>query len=239
MKAAFLYCFMWFAFMNAVAQSHPEPLAHPYLLESDSLLPPLPPPNLYLKTNLFSLTEPDMAATLAIEYRRNKKQAYQLEAGYIFLDALEEGTDLKHSGGFRLKPEWRFYTPGSPRKRTHYANYWAVEAIVKAVYNRSNHFVGRHCSSGNCAYFQEMDYRTTRNVVGIGGKMGREAYIGQEARRVVFDFYAGLGVRYRWLNNSLPPDANWQDDHIFLSILRPTLFLPYLSAGLKIGWRVK
>lgn len=240
MKVTLLLFVLWFTVYSARAQSGENTvLMRENIYPIDSLSPPIPPPNLYLKTNLFSLTEPDMAVTLAFEYRKSNEQSFQVEAGYIFLDALEEHEGMKHSNGFRIKPEWRFYTPGSPAKHSHYANYWALESIIKAVYNKFNRFVGRDCGSGACAYYQEMDYGTTRNVVGVGGKVGRESYIGQESKRVIVDFYAGLGVRYRWRNNSLPSDAHRPDPRGLIRIDRPTGFLPYISAGVKIGWRVK
>ncbi len=80
----------------------------------DTLAPPVPPPNFYLKTNLFSLIEPDQAITLSAEYRRNIRVAYQLEAGYIYMDNLQENTGTwLRTYGYRLKPELRFYTPGN------------------------------------------------------------------------------------------------------------------------------
>lgn len=207
---------------------------------ADTLTPPVSPPNFYLKTNLFSLIEPDQAVTLSAEYRRNIRVAYQLEAGYIYMDNLQENTGTwLNTYGYRLKPEFRVYTPGNLLNAAHFVNYWAIEAIFKEVINELNGFVGRDCGTNGCAYNQQMTYHTTRRVMGAGGKIGWEIYIGRNTKRIIIDSYLGLGVRYRWKFNDQPADATIMESRGWFHFDLPSGLYPYLAAGAKIGVRVR
>lgn len=226
-----------FLVLYIIALLWPAPL--PAQREKDTLAPPMAPSNLYLKTNLFSLAEPEEAVTLSVEYRLNINTAVQLEGGYIFRDNTGNTNYLVHSGGYRFKPELRFYTRGKPSMRYHYMNYWAVEAVIKGVTDEKSEFVGRLCGLGGCAYDQKMTWHVNREVWGIGGKAGRETYLDPRAKRIILDIYAGAGVRYRRVLNDLPPDAKNLESPRFFEINTGPVFYPYIILGIKAGVRVK
>jgi hypothetical protein len=70
--------------------------------------------------------------------------------------------------------------------------YTAFELLYKRVNFNQEANVGRECEEGRCNYFEIVRYKVLRNVVGYHLKIGGQALI---EKRVVLDFYTGLGFR--------------------------------------------
>ena len=201
-----------------------------YLQAQDSLFVRENSNSAILKFNHLSLLDPLSSIQFALEYRLGKKISLQHEAGYITRILYNEGS-VKNRRGLRLRNEVRFYLQQKGSRME--GLYLTPEFLfIYQEYTRRSSF-GMGCEdSFDCDYYQWMNYDVQKQVYAIHPKVGFQSIY----RRLVADFYAGIGFRHvRVRNINKPPNAF--DDEFFSGPKREGNYdLPSLSLGFKIGF---
>jgi hypothetical protein len=190
-----------------------------------------------VKFSLLSLLDPVSSVQFAVEHQLGRKTALQHEAGVIMpLNDIE--TKIRSQYGVRLRNELRLYlTPRGERLR---GLYLAPEFLFLYYKGMRSQVVGRDCGDwGNCAFFENVDYTTQKQVYAFTQKMGVQEFIGQ---RFVFDFYWGLGLRHVRVREPDKPDngmfMGWAERGSIFRKQHGNITLPNLSLGFKLGYLI-
>ena len=203
-------------------------------------------PVLLLKFAPLSLLDLDNTFQAGVEYGLADRWSVQTEVGWGTSQANFSLSKSRRSDRpqavWRVRSEIRRYfspfvaTSSSPRF------YVALEVFYKRVNARQRTNVGRDCDRGNCAYFEDMQLRTEKNVMGSHYKAG---YQRRMSGRFFLDAYLGFGWRFIFIKApNLPGDAFFPEDQgdIILGV-RPVYPGKYrlfsASLGLKVGYLIR
>ncbi|WP_460981911.1 hypothetical protein [Spirosoma fluminis] len=224
------------------------------VLAQDSTLTYQRPARLILKVVPLALLDADPTWSGAAEIRTGQRTSVQAEFGYGRPSWNNPGFSFQHAGTWRIKAEWRVYTG---RYRTNLSkniriyttyplgNYFAFEAYTKLlnVWHNWSDLPGRNPTLPAEVRPQ---YQTLirRNSLSLSIKFGRQfgwTTTPQQGRaRVLWDVYAGLGVRLVNQDNS----GNWSEPGYTESFTgmfnrfnaNGLRVAPNVSAGVKLGF---
>lgn len=186
-------------------------------------------PRHMLKFSFLSLADPSyQSVQFAFEYRLKNNIYLQHEAGYIFgiSDLSWYDDDFESEGGLRFRSELRTYF-NLHRTDMRFKYYFAPEVLFIYVTAKNLDFRGVNCTGGGCDYYRVMRTKDSKHVLGTHFKIG-----GQRIFRGIgmgFEYYAGLGVRYRWFESGSIPD------HVLWNTATNEI-QPSLVVGVKVGW---
>jgi len=153
-----------------------------------------------IKWNPFAMVDFTPAAQFSYEYPFGLNRTIQHEIGFIshtvnpFL-AFNDNLDIT---GVKLKTEIRYYT-GQGRGPGDF--YIAPELSYKFYSNKSTDWFTRYDGS----YEQLLDYKGDRHVAGANLKFGSIIYV--KNIPLVWDYFIGFGIKYRYVTSNLPEDA--------------------------------
>ncbi len=97
---------------------------------------------------------------------------------------------------WRLRTEVRLYTEGNATRPVGF--YVAGETMYRRSNWSGQTSVGRECEDGVCAYFEITPYTIHKDVLAFHGKAGYQLATWE---RLLFDLYAGVGMRYVWVHS--------------------------------------
>lgn len=149
--------------------------------------------------HLFDL---DNGLSFAFEKQYSEKKSWQVEAGYghssaNFWIALSEdfngNTDFKGFNNFRLRGELRKYLAGNKNTMPE-GSYYAFELMSKYVFKNSDIEIGRDPIGGVAQYFERVNGRISKIVVGSHFKLGKQFYF-DDSQLWLIDVFAGIGFR--------------------------------------------
>jgi hypothetical protein len=191
-----------------------------------------------LKVAPLSLFDPDNTVQIAAERMLGSNHAVQAEFGYGW-----QGLNLWNMSNsryndrqvWRARIEYRYYLRGSGP----IGQYVAFDGFFKQINARENGAFGVGCETGPCQYYQLYANSVQKNVIGGHIKFGRQTALADG--RVLFDFYVGLGLRYRFISAPDRPEGAYRYQSYgfdpFNSFYEPR---PPLTAsiayGIKIGY---
>ena len=209
-------------------------------------LPPKPPPPPTPAMQLHSLKarlQPlgllnflDMNITGGLEYVYAKKKSVSIDLGYVFASGRpsQNNSGLSPAVGFIGRLAHRFYLSENDA--------WFIDADITARttrYNDGEQWVDRGVVNGVPAYQELMQVYSRFNAVILECKGGRFAYIASSGKST-FEYWIGLGVRYRNFYAILPDDAVIPDEGLAL-FTRPygSAWLPSLSVGGRFTFTIR
>ncbi|MBC7919674.1 MAG: DUF3575 domain-containing protein [Ferruginibacter sp.] len=202
-------------------------------------------PLLLLKFAPLSLLDLDNTFQAGIEYGLANRWSVQTEVGYgtsqtNFLLSRSRRRS-RPQAVWRIRSEIRRYFNPLVAAAPSLQLYVALEVFYKRVNLPRQTTVGRDCDQGNCAYFEDVQFRVEKDVLGSHYKVGFQQGM---SGRLFLDAYVGLGWRFVFVKApDLPGDAFFPDDRsIFLPNINPTHPGKYrllsTSLGLKVGYLI-
>jgi hypothetical protein len=209
--------------------------------------------HLILKIAPLTMFDIDNTFQLAIEHRLAKNSRWTLseEFGYGTGNA-QVWRQLNYYGPFRenyrARIEARRYRKDKPLFT---GVYTAYELFYKQINDRISRNAGRECESGNCNYFEKIDYGASKYVLGGNIKIGSQVRIRNEMKNksnFIFDFYVGLGLRMKMIDHEYDEFIG-NDTWVFgnsASIYSSSDFgykdrtyvIPNIAFGIKLGYIV-
>lgn len=151
--------------------------------------------NAILKLNLIAAADVNTFPTLQLAYEKQvaKYISLQGEAGYQQYSFFKNDTSFVHPSGFKANVELRFYniTPMRGRQQEQPANLTGLYAAVNLFYRQSK-------DNRALLYYHKSDsiplkdyFYGTKKVFGANALLG---YQHDVSKRLVLDFYAGIGI---------------------------------------------
>ncbi|HEU4470300.1 MAG TPA: hypothetical protein VFR58_04390 [Flavisolibacter sp.] len=185
----------------------------------------------YTKAISFSplaLAQIDFTMMLGAEYRLRPGFSLYTDAGYIFSSAyLTDGGNSRGASGFIIRPAARFYLRGRS------LFYLQPQVFYKQVTHRLHDWLGKNCVEGVPAFEQLQDFRYRRQAYGFNGVVGALVPLSRRDR-VFFDFYLGLGVRYKKNAVVKEPNCCFDRGGFVTTINRDEGSFPSIPAGVKL-----
>ncbi len=220
----------------------------------DSIIIYQRPAPVILKVVPLVLLDADPTLSGALEVRTGKRTSIQAEFGYGRPNWNNPSFAYQHAGTWRIKTEWRVYTrhyrmnaKRNIRIQTTYplGNYWAIEAYTKLL-NVWHDWSEIPKPNPSTPTEPQVQHRTLirRNSLSLSIKFGRQVgWTGTQEQgraRVLWDVYAGLGLRLIDQNN----DGNWPVagyTNSFTGIFNRFntngyILAPNVSLGIKLGF---
>jgi hypothetical protein len=148
-----------------------------------------------ISTNFVSLQEPEAGPSLSVEYKVNKRLGFSVEGTALLFSLYnvwetQQVNDFNHfKGGFRIRPEVRFYMPGK------YKFYFSGQFLYKRSTVDEDYIVDKY------SYSQLVTVPVTREVSGFTPKIGFQTFI---RSGVLFELSAGFGAQYRSYHQKVP-----------------------------------
>lgn len=215
--------FILIILINLAIKSHAQ-----VLKDSVKALPSVGLPQYALKFSFLSLADPSyQSVQFAFEYQLKDNLYLQHEVGYIYgltgLSWYQE--DFECTGGVRFRSELRNYF-NLHRTDMKFKYYFAPEILFILVSAQNLDFKGVNCADGGCDYFQLQRTRDKKYVTGAHFKIGGQSFFNWFG----FEYYAGLGVRYKWYDSRAQPNG------ILDFASSENEILPSVVLGVKIGW---
>ncbi|ASZ11752.1 hypothetical protein KTO58_16170 [Chitinophaga pendula] len=146
-----------------------------------------------ISTNLVSLMEPDGGFSIAVERRMSLRWAMVVEGTLI---TYSTGSMPTPFAAFRIRPEVRHYFKGRVGK---YKGFVGLELLYKQVSN-DEEALSAHPGLPGQELPVPVRYTRERRSAGAAMKVGMQLYFDRQ-KRVLFEMYAGLGLKYRWLDD--------------------------------------
>jgi hypothetical protein len=184
-----------------------------------------------------------------IEIKLSDRLAWYNEFGSKYRKAYFEWSDTSFikSSGFKVKSEIRYYFPnqfGEEKK----------SKLMNGVYLSANVFYNRDFYNSAIRYYANKDttvetldnFSVKKKVFGINLAIGKQQII---AKHLVIDFYGGLGIRFRNIENfhrEYNPDKDlivptvdltYQGIKSIIDTNEGTHCMPNLTAGFRIGYQ--
>lgn len=193
----------------------------------------LPKGTLLLRFNPLGLIDfTDQNISTGVEYRFKDKWSAAVDAAYIFRS--NNIQNLQSSKGFIIRPAVRKYFS---RQLNHYLE---AELHYKYVANTIEDWVDRGVVNGTAAYEEYTKFRFTKQVAGLQVKMGVQESLVQK-KWLWIEVYVGLGVRKKWQDTHLPPDASYTFlQRMFNDDLnRKDAVFPVFPGGVRLLFKIK
>jgi hypothetical protein len=195
-------------------------------------------PEVWVQFNPFNLAEPETLVAFTGLYRPSSNWGFALDAGiYVAENFGEKSLPL---GGFRLRPEVKFYLDNGKGKRN--ILYFSLQGLIKVAKAPVQDFITVTDAAGNPLYQQLIEYKERKTVVGTHINFGGEILL-DKAKRVMLDIYGGVGVRKKQ-TKAISVPAGIDASQISVRDRQPFftqtgIVLPSLTLGLKISYRIK
>jgi hypothetical protein len=136
------------------------------------------------------LLGPDYTLTLGYEQRLNENIIIFPELGYIIGSShLRSSSDVRHTWGFQFRPSVKILVN---RKKTFYLQ---PQLFYKRVDHRLYDWLGKDCVDEVPSYEELKDFTFRRKAYGFNAIAG--VMLPNRSRKLIFDFYWGLGVRFK------------------------------------------
>lgn len=196
---------------------------------------------LRISTNLVTLREPDGGVSLALEYRYKKNWGVLMEGTWIFIDEKADynvrGKYTPMAKGFRIRPEIRYYMPGS---RHVYKLFFGQEISYKRVSYLEEWItpVTSDPRGWGVDYEQISAYEKVKNIYGTSGKVGCQLFFDKQ-HKFMIEFYIGLGLRYKDVafKNKVPPAGSYlENNSSYLGDTPETGWDINIPMGIKVGY---
>lgn len=186
---------------------------------------------------VIGLTNPSIETVY--ERRTGNRFSTQLMASYLLPNVLETSNDFSQNvKGFRLSVEEKFYV----KKSAPYGPYLSLEFdYLNNRYNSISNFEeqnGQAKSPDNFEYYSDV-FGIKKQTYNLNFKLGHQLI----NRKLVFDFYAGLGLRYkntRHFDRINPDDKMEMPRHpnvYYMANLEGKRLTISLPLNARIGWR--
>ena len=199
--------------------------------------------NLSLKFSFLSLVDEPSFPTFqsGVEYKWSKKISWYNEVGIKYRKSYYEmaDTNFTNSKGFKLKTELRYYF-----------------AANEAIYIGGNGFYTKDFHNTKALYYYSNDssmlmvdnFAAEKIVRGFNLIIGKQY---QQWKRIYFDLYAGIGIRFVSIEQSdlevdhirdvlkRSPDLNIPDNRIWMDVKGGSSVLPNFSMGIRICYSFK
>jgi hypothetical protein len=129
---------------------------------------------------------------VSIEHKLLRNLSVQYDLGLILDYPNGDSEDFSDKRGYRFIGELRYYVPSPPK----IPFYVAAEVYHSKVnFNRSQ-VIGRGCETGDCDYFEYVEYKMETVNKGVGFKFGVLLYPGWNRNRSFF-FDINVGGAFR------------------------------------------
>ncbi|CAN5600225.1 hypothetical protein BH09BAC4_BH09BAC4_39890 [soil metagenome] len=192
-----------------------------------------------VKFTPLSLFDPNNTIQFGLERLLSQRHSIQVEIGYgwqgMNLWDMSQHGQYSHLENWRGRVEWRYYWRGG-----FIGPYLALEGLYRQANAFENGTIGLGCETGQCQYYQLYSLPISKYVWGGHIKFGRQFAISTN-KRLVGDFYGGLGIRGNTVDRfSRPVGAlDFRSSGGFLSIdpftSSANVFIS-VSYGIKIGY---
>jgi hypothetical protein len=128
----------------------------------------------------------------AIEHRLLKNLNVQYDLGWVLDYPHGDSEDFTDKQGYRFIGELRYYVPSPPKVPL----YVAAELYHSKISFTRSQVVGRDCETGQCDYFEYLDYEIETVNKGVGIKFGVLLFPGWNKNRSFF-FDINVGGAFR------------------------------------------
>lgn len=188
-------------------------------------------PKTILKFNPFMFFARYSHISVAGEFRITPYSSFQIEAGYI-TRIFTENTLLFYDEnetpyhGFRVNPEWRFYSP----EKGYMKFYLGPEVYFQQIYRNQSIEYGFDFNGSWYEWIQSYDVKHTQMLYGFNLIAG---FQGAPKGFPFFDVFAGIGARFQnnfYGNTPDPTNAtplNGEQESYSSS--------PFITIGVKVG----
>lgn len=198
-------------------------------------------PALSFKWSPFHLIYFYPSLQFALEHSVWRNTTVQYDVGWILNYRNSSNDDYARKRGHRFIGEIRHYLPFTQKEPF----YIAAEAYYHNIQFDRNSVIGYNCQSGDCSYYQYVQYKVKNTQGGGGLKFGMLLYPGWNTNKsFFFDINCGLAIRnITYTNEGLPAGPNItlfeNDSKSFVAPeegngvqLRPVL-------GIRIGYKFR
>jgi hypothetical protein len=196
-------------------------------------------PRLIVKWAPLSIIDPHSTVQLGLEYLFAGPWSFQQEIGYGNNFEVISENDYLDREIWRFRSEIRKYMDDfKPKGRGAYIGF---EVLYKRVNYTKEGRIGRDCEDGDCEFFEIMEYKILKDVIGVHGKFGGQFVIDN---RLVVDIYMGGGLRNITVKSPGYPTnpAMFRDEEIGFIKTNPTMpgnhTLISMSGGFKLGYMI-
>ncbi len=185
-----------------------------------------------------------------VEWKLSKRFSWYNEAGIELYHFPKSDTNFIGSGGFKFKTELRYYfkNRGKYARGTAYTmdgQYAAVNVFY--THNTFNKQISYFPNARDSSGMAEDAFGVRKSVLGLNGIIGFQHHL---SKKIVVDFYTGIGVRFRYItdiNRQFVPGRDAVSTSIDVNFA--TLFeqvdaeggysiAPNLSLGFRISYRL-
>ena len=166
--------------------------------------------------------------TFGLQFRATDRISAEINAGLIksYYNYMTDNKNEKFATGFRLGAEIKY--------RVVRKFYLAIQGFYNDYKQESDEYVWRYART----YQQKMELRWL--IKTVGGHL-RAGFVIQPFRKIFFDLYGGVGVRYKDLHiPNLPDDALIIESNNRVFIFNESeqdYWYPSLSLGAAVGYR--
>jgi hypothetical protein len=198
-------------------------------------------PNLAIKWSPLHLAYFYPSFQVSIEHKLLRNLNVQYDLGWVLDYPHGDSEDFSDKRGYRFIGELRYYVPSPPKVPF----YVAAELYHSRInFNRSQ-VIGRGCETGNCDYFEYVEYKMETINQGVGFKFGVLLFPGwNKNRSFFFDINVGGAFRditYKSIDKPLQSAATVvydnDEDNLFAPSERSrTHFRPVI--GVRLGYKI-
>jgi hypothetical protein len=206
--------------------------------------------HLAIKVAPLYLVSLDNSLQFMAEHRINSKNHVSLTEEFGYGNGAQSVYDdsfvKKNKDTWRARVELRKYRNSAPMLSGRYLSY---EFSYKNVTENLERNVGRECENGNCNFFEKISYPATKNVFVANIKFGKQIILNDrltEKNNLIFDIYAGFGIRKVNINHSVDIGPNSFSREYYTGLFSGEsmgsedrkYLVPNLNMGFSIGWVV-
>jgi hypothetical protein len=178
------------------------------------------------------LLGPDFTLTLGYEHRLKHKLVFSPELGFILGSAYySTENDSKGSYGFLFRPSLRFFVN---EERNFYIQ---PQLFYKMVDSKLHDWLGKECENDVPAFEQLQDFTYRRQAYGFNMIAG--VLVPTKGRKLLFDFYFGLGVRHKTGNVVGEPRSCYDGGGPFFGTTEDDGTFPNVPAGVRLVFVLK
>jgi hypothetical protein len=177
---------------------------------------------------------------IAIEHRVLKNLNAQYDLGWVLDYPHGDSEDFTDKRGYRLIGELRYFVPSPPKVPL----YLAAELYHSKIQFTRSQVIGRKCETGQCDYFEYVDYEVETVNQGVGIKFGVLLFPGWNKNRSFF-FDINVGGAFRditYKSNDKPVQSvgtvfyDNDEDHLFAPSEQSRTQMR-LVLGVRLGYK--
>jgi hypothetical protein len=172
------------------------------------------------------LLGPDYTLTLGYEKRLRPFLVLSTEAGVVMGSAHFSSGDDPGAWGILIRPSIKFFV--NEEKNF----YLQPQLFYKMVNHNLYDWLGKNCVNDIHAYEELQEFTYRRQAFGFNAIAG--VLVPTRGRKMMFDFYLGLGIRHKTANVADEPDSCYDPVSFGFGTFNQTGTFPNIPGGVRM-----